>query len=87
MLKTGERQRCIEWSNKALAMDPEEPLTLYNVACNYSLLGRIEESIECLERAVKFGYRHKQWLEHDSDLDPLRGHARFQELLKSLGNH
>jgi hypothetical protein len=65
-------------------MDPEEPLTLYNVACTYSLLGQPQEAIDCLERAVKFGYRHKQWLEHDSDLNALRGHPRFQELLQSL---
>jgi serine/threonine protein kinase/Tfp pilus assembly protein PilF len=84
LLELGDRARSLDWASRALAMDPEEPLTLYNVACNYSLLGQPEEAIDCLERAVKFGYRHKQWLEHDSDLNPLRGHPRFQALLQSL---
>jgi serine/threonine protein kinase/Flp pilus assembly protein TadD len=84
LLEMGDRARSLDWASRALAMDPEEPLTLYNVACNYSLLGQPEEAIDCLERAVKFGYRHKQWLEHDSDLNPLRDHPRFQALLQSL---
>jgi serine/threonine protein kinase/Tfp pilus assembly protein PilF len=84
LLEMGDKTRSLDWAGRALAMDPEEPLTLYNVACNYSLLGQPEEAIDCLERAVKFGYRHKQWLEHDSDLNALRGHRRFQELLQRL---
>src|SRR5262249_17966058 len=51
LLEMGARTRSLEWVQRALAMDPDEPLTLYNVACNYSLSGRIEEAIDCLERA------------------------------------
>jgi serine/threonine protein kinase/Tfp pilus assembly protein PilF len=83
-LQTGDHERSLDWANRALAIDPDEPLTLYNVACNYSLLGQAEEAIDCLERAVQHGYRHKQWLEHDSDLDALREHPRFQALLQKL---
>jgi serine/threonine protein kinase/Tfp pilus assembly protein PilF len=86
LLKTGDRQRCLEWVNRALALDPQEPLTLYNVACTYSLLGQGEQAIDCLEQAVRYGYRHRQWLEHDSDLDNLRQHPRFQVLLQSLSS-
>jgi serine/threonine protein kinase/Flp pilus assembly protein TadD len=84
LLEMGDRTRSLDWAHRALAMDPEEPLTLYNVACNCSLAGQTEEAIDCLERAVQFGYRHKQWLEHDSDLDSLRPHPRFQALLQRL---
>jgi hypothetical protein len=57
---------------------------LYNVACNYSLLGRPEEAIDCLEKAVDNGFGFKQWIEHDSDLDAIRSHPRVQSLLKRL---
>jgi hypothetical protein len=43
-----------------------------------------DQAIDCLERAVKNGFAQKGWIEHDSDLDPLRGNPRFQALLGSL---
>jgi serine/threonine protein kinase/Flp pilus assembly protein TadD len=80
----GERQRAVEWTRRALAIEPDDPGVLYNVACCYSLLGRPEEAIECLERAISNGFGFKQWIEHDSDLDPIRSNPRFSALLKRL---
>jgi adenylate cyclase len=80
----GERERSREWAQRALVMEPDEPMLLYNVACIYSLLGSAEEAIDCLDRAVRSGLTQKGWLEHDSNLDPLRSHPRFQELLRQL---
>src|SRR5207247_567060 len=34
----GERDKALDWAGRALAIDPEEPVTLYNVACMYPLL-------------------------------------------------
>ncbi|MDA2923318.1 hypothetical protein MYX65_01465 [Acidobacteria bacterium AH-259-L09] len=65
-------------------MDPEEPAILYNVACVYSNPGAVEEAIDCLEKALKVGFAHKEWIENDSDLDPLRTHSRFQVLLTRM---
>jgi hypothetical protein len=33
-----------------LAIAPEDPLTLYNVACDYALLGELDLALEVLER-------------------------------------
>ena len=38
-------------------------------------------SPECLNRAVDFGYAHREWIEHDVDLDPLHGDARWGALI------
>jgi serine/threonine protein kinase/Flp pilus assembly protein TadD len=84
LTQIGERQRALEWTRRALAIEPDDPGVLYNVSCNYSLLGRPEEAIECLEKAIANGFGFKQWIEHDSDLDPIRNHPRFQALLKRL---
>src|SRR5262249_13320394 len=35
----GESARALEWVGRALAMDPNDPVTLYNVACVYALHG------------------------------------------------
>ena len=84
LLQMGERARGMEWARRALAIDPEEPSILYNVACVYALQGAIQEALDCLESAVKFGFGHKEWITNDSDLDALRNHPRFQTLLKRL---
>ncbi len=80
----GERDRALNWVRRALAVDPEEPMTLYNVACVYSLLGQVEEAIDTLTAAVEKGYTHKAWIENDADFKSLHGHPRFQALLASM---
>jgi serine/threonine protein kinase len=84
LLMLGEIDKSLEWSNLALSMEPDEPLVLYNVACICSRAGKLEEAMEHLEGAFRAGLRHKGWLEHDDDLDPLREHPRFQELISQL---
>jgi serine/threonine protein kinase/Flp pilus assembly protein TadD len=80
----GQRERGLEWADMALAIDPEDPSILYNVACSFALLGYAEKAIDCLEKSTKRNEFLKGWMEHDSDLDSLRTHPRFQALLKSI---
>jgi serine/threonine protein kinase/tetratricopeptide (TPR) repeat protein len=84
LCQLGERARGVEWADRALSLDPEDPSVLYNVACVYSGLGEIEKAIDCLEKSITSGMGQKEWIENDSDLDPLREHPRFQALLKRL---
>ncbi|MFQ5816993.1 MAG: protein kinase [Terriglobia bacterium] len=84
LCQLGERARSAEWAKQALAMDPEDPGVLYNVACVYALLGKAEEAIDCLEKSITSGMGQKEWIEHDSDLASLRSHPRFQALLARL---
>lgn len=85
MVRLGQRDRGLKWADRALAIDPDDPAILYNVSCSYAVLGSHDKAIDCLERTVKVGASYKHWMENDSDLDPLRGHPRFQALLASLG--
>ena len=80
----GDRDRCLEWLDLALAIDPEETTILYNAACTYSLLGERERAIDLIEKAVRNGYGHKEWLENDPDFAAVRNHPRFQALMQSL---
>ena len=84
LCQMGEKKRGLEWADRALLMDPDDPSVLYNVACVYSLLGELEKAIDCLEKSITSGMGQKEWIEHDSDLDALRKHPRFQALLKRL---
>ena len=85
LVALGERERGLEWARRAAAIGRDEPMVLYNLGCIYSLAGVEEEALDCLERAVSLGLTHKRWLEHDSNLDPLRALPRFQALLAKLG--
>ncbi|MBV9622772.1 MAG: hypothetical protein JOZ14_02215 [Acidobacteria bacterium] len=84
MTQLGQRVRAMEWTARALAADPEDSGVLYNVACSFSLMEETEKALGCLEKAVACGFGHKEWLEHDSDLNAVRGDSRFQALMKKL---
>jgi non-specific serine/threonine protein kinase len=83
-LVVGDRARSLDWATRAMALDPDDPLVLYNIACNYSMLGQPHEAITCLEKAIQLGYRYKEMLEQDTDLIALRGESRFQAILSRL---
>jgi serine/threonine protein kinase/Flp pilus assembly protein TadD len=84
LLKLGERQRAMEWVKRVLAKERDDPYTLYGVSCIYAQIGETEEGMYYLERAVQMGFHHKEWMQHDSDLDSLRVHARYPALVKRL---
>jgi TolB-like protein/Flp pilus assembly protein TadD len=84
MVALGDRERGREWVDRALKAEPDNPMLLYNVGCIYSMLGLVEAAVECLERAVAGGLKQKGWYEHDSNLDALRSHPRFQALIDRL---
>ena len=80
----GERDKAVEWAERALTADPDEPVVVYNVACTYTELGNVDRAIELLDRAVTLGYGNRAWLEKDSDFDLLRADPRFQAILARL---
>jgi TolB-like protein/Flp pilus assembly protein TadD/tRNA A-37 threonylcarbamoyl transferase component Bud32 len=84
LVQVGERERGLEWAKRASAIDPEDPGVLYNVACVYAFLGQVDDALACLETAIHNGFGHREWLEHDSDLDPLRSDPRFKALMSKM---
>jgi adenylate cyclase len=81
LARMGHHDKSFDWATRALAIDPEETSILYNVACVYALLGRSEEAIRCLGKAMEHGTFFKNWAAKDSDLDSLRSDPRFHALL------
>jgi tetratricopeptide (TPR) repeat protein len=84
LLALGDIERGEQWIEQALHINPDGTDTLYNSACFYALAGKPEKAIDCLEGALDHGFAHKEWVEHDSDLDTIRANPRYQELLKRL---
>jgi serine/threonine protein kinase/Tfp pilus assembly protein PilF len=82
--KLGDRERTLDYIRRSLAIDPDDGGMLYNIACAYALLGMTEEALSSLETALDKGFGHKEWLEHDSDLDPIRATPRFQAITQAM---
>jgi adenylate cyclase len=82
----GDKDRAREWLARALAIDPDDVWNQYNAACVYANLGDVDRALEVLERVLPHaGYELKAgWIKHDSDLDPLRSHPRFQKILEII---
>jgi len=53
----------------------------YNLACDCSLSGRKEEALGHLEKAVKSGFIDVEYIENDSDLDPIRKSSRYSKVI------
>jgi adenylate cyclase len=82
----GETDRAKDWVARTLAIDPDDLMTLYNIACVYSLLGELDPAIDLLEKVVPYQIPEQiLWFRNDSDLDAVRGHPRFQKLLGTVG--
>jgi serine/threonine protein kinase/Tfp pilus assembly protein PilF len=80
----GEAEPAVKYAERSLAIDPEDPMLLYNVACMYSSLGRIDQAISCLERAVDKGFGHREWIDNDPDLAPLRSTPKYQAIVDAI---
>ena len=82
--KAGDQQRALELADRAMALEPDASVVQYNLACLYAQCGNIDKALDCLEASSVPGLANRGWVQHDSDLDPLRGHPRFQAVLDHL---
>ncbi|HYF14815.1 MAG TPA: tetratricopeptide repeat protein [Phycisphaerales bacterium] len=58
---------------------------LYNAACANALLGRKDEALVWLERAIDAGFKDTGQIAKDTDLDSLRDDERFKKLVEGIG--
>ncbi len=63
---------------------PTDPIIHYNLACSYSIVGKIDQAIETLEHAVALGYHDSTYLQRDPDLDSIRRDPRYLALLERV---
>lgn len=74
-----EKGLCVD--KKLAKMKFDDPVIFYNLACDYSLLKRIENAFSCLKQALSLGYDDFYFMEKDPDLDNLRQDSRYKKLL------
>ncbi|QFY62075.1 tetratricopeptide repeat protein [Rhizobium grahamii] len=81
----GESERAKEWLKRAQAIDPDDIVAQYNIACVYALLDERETALDLLEALLPQSSCYQiLWFKHDSDLDSVRDHPRFQAMLDAI---
>lgn len=84
----GDKAVAEAWAGRAAALDPDNAITNYNVACAYAALGKIDAALGHLRQVFacpSASWRsHFEWMKHDSSIDPLRSHAGYGALLARL---
>ena len=85
LLELGEKDRAKDWTTRAQAIEQEDPVAIYNIACVYSHLREYDAAFDLLERVIRSGRPFwRDWIENDSDLDGLRNHPRWAQFFALL---
>ncbi len=76
--------------DKGLAIDlhltrlrGQDPLMWYNLACSFSLLRRIDDSVGALRRSFELGYADLTFLQKDPDLLNVRLSPQYRQFLEA----
>jgi len=80
----GNSRAAVDNLERAVAMRPNDPNTLYNAGCTYGVLGLKAEALAMLKRAFESGYSDLDWVSRDSDLACLHDDPEFLRLLQNL---
>ncbi|HMU48072.1 MAG TPA: tetratricopeptide repeat protein [Chitinophagaceae bacterium] len=77
----GKYDSAIVYIQKAIRINPLKAKTYYQLACCYALNDKPEQAILYLRQAYERGYKNKEALLIDPDLEGLKNHKAFQDLL------
>jgi len=84
LLEDGQYDKAMEQYSIAIKKAPNNEILLYNMACASSLKKEIDQAIEWLRKAIDAGYDDANWMENDSDLDNIRDHPKYKQMLREL---
>jgi adenylate cyclase len=85
LLRLGQVEEAKQWMAASMESAPLDSIIQYNGACFFSLAGDTEHALDCLENCIiKVGNINREWLEHDSDLDNIRNHPRYHEIIRTF---
>ncbi len=84
LTKKGLYEEGLKIDEKLSQINPENSIVFYNLACSYSLVGRIEEAFKALRKAIILGYQDFEYMEEDPDLENLRKSFYYFQLKEKI---
>lgn len=85
LIYLGEEDKARRWIGRAMAIDPDDLIVIYNAASVHALLGEVETTIDLLERYMAGSDRRAAigTIIHDREFDTIRHHPRYRNLLRA----
>ena len=81
LAEQGETVPAIEHYLESVRINPAvTPVAYYNMACIYALQNMVEQSIACLDKAIKSGFQDWHLVRTDQDLKNIRGTSSYKKL-------
>ena len=80
----GKYDQGLKVDERLSRLEPANPLVFYNLACSYSLNGKVDRAATALEKSLLLGYRDFSWLARDPDLETLRKHPLYDGIKEKI---
>ena len=84
----GDEARAEEWAMRAMAIEPDDYVTSYNLGCTFAALRKFDLAMEWLKRAAPASPTSRrafvEWMVNDTSLWPLRGYPEFETHISRL---
>lgn len=80
LFEQGRHEEVVERLRPMVEREPHYPLIFYNLACSESILGRVEDALADLRRAVELEPSFAQYARDDEDLAGIRDDPRFAQI-------
>lgn len=81
----GRHHEAFPLDKRILALEPDSSIAWYNIACDLSMLGQVDEAFRALAKAVELGYPRLDHLRRDPELRNLHNDPRFARLIALCG--
>jgi len=75
--KRGLFEEGLRVDERLVQLRPDDEIVLYNLACSYSLMNRVNEALRTIKKAINCGYEDFEHMESDDDLLNLKKDSRF----------
>jgi adenylate cyclase len=80
----GEAERTKEWIERGMLVDPNNTILHFNFVCALARLREVDAAVDLIGRFInKASEGLLMWFDNDTDLDPLRDHPRFIEIMRT----
>ncbi|MEO8216627.1 MAG: protein kinase [Acidobacteriota bacterium] len=80
----GRAEDAMREANLAMALRPNEATVLYNVACVFCALNKLDDAMDALKKAWDAGFKDPSWARRDPDLERLHSNPDFDKLYPPL---